>query len=148
MPAGTSPSPPGRFQQTPTSLWQLGKSAERLALLISVRRREPARARALIESTWLNDGANDRQRFLEVLRENASMADEPFLESALDDRSKLVRRQAADVLAVVSGSRLRQRMSEAAKAIVSVRAPRSIPGRSLTADRSSATGFVRRVLGA
>ena len=113
-------------------LWQLGKSAERLALLISVRRCEPARARALIESTWLNDGANDRQRFLEVLRENASMADEPFLESALDDRSKLVRRQAADVLAVVSGSRLRQRMSEAAKAIVSVRGPRSIPGRSLT----------------
>ena len=101
-------------------LWQLGKSGERLALLISVRRRDPARARALIESTWLNDGANDRQRFLDLLVENASMSDEPFLEAALDDRSKLVRRQAADVLALIPGSRLRQRMSEAAAAIVTL----------------------------
>lgn len=104
--------------------WQLGKSAERLALLMSIRRQDPARARALIESTWLNDGANDRQRFLEVLIDQASMADEPFLESALDDRSKLVRRQAAEVLAVIPGSRLRRRMSDAAAAIISFRAAR------------------------
>ena len=105
-------------------VWQSGKSAERLAILTSVRRRDPARALALVESTWQSDGANDRQRFLEVLAGHPSMADEPFLEAALDDRSKLVRRQAAAVLALIPGSRLRQRLADSAKAIITVQTTR------------------------
>jgi hypothetical protein len=105
-------------------LWQSGRSAERLALLTSVRRRDPARALALVESTWQSDAANDRQRFLHVLADRHSMVDEPFLEAALDDRSKLVRRQAAAVLALIPGSRLRQRLADSAKAIVTVQASR------------------------
>jgi len=105
-------------------VWQAGKGPERLAILTSVRRRDPARALALVESTWQSDGASDRQGFLEVLIENRSMADEPFLEAALDDRSKVVRRQAAAVLALIPGSRLRQRLSDAARAIVTVRTTR------------------------
>ncbi len=105
-------------------VWQSGKSAERLAILTSVRRQEPARALALIESTWQSDNATDRQRFLEALAERRSMADERFLETALDDRSKLVRRQAAALLALIPGSRLRERLSVSAKAIITVRAAR------------------------
>ena len=108
-------------------VWQTGKSAERLAILTSVRRRDPARALALVESSWQTDAASDRQRFLEALIENRSMADEPFLETALDDRSKIVRRQAAAVLALIPGSRLRRRLSEVAKAIITVRTPRGTP---------------------
>jgi Family of unknown function (DUF5691) len=111
--------------------WQLGRIAERVAVLTSVRRKEPARALALVESTWRTDAASDRQRFLEVLLANRSMADEPFLEAALDDKSKVVRRQASAVLASIPGSRLRQRMSEAARTIVSIRTTRgTLPGRS------------------
>ena len=55
------------------------------------------------------------------------MADEPFLEAALDDRSKIVRRQAAAVLALIPGSRLRRRLSEVAKTMITVRTPRGAP---------------------
>jgi hypothetical protein len=105
-------------------VWQSGKGAERLAILTTVRRRDPARALALVESTWQSDGANDRQRFVDVLAGHSSMADEPFLEAALDDRSKLVRRQAAAVLALIPGSRLRQRLADSAKEIITVQTTR------------------------
>ena len=118
-PVATTEIPPDADE-----VWQSGKSAERLAILTTVRRQDPARALALVESTWQSDGANDRQRFLEALGENRSMADEPFLEAALDDRSKLVRRQAAALLALIPGSRLRQRLSDAAKPMVTVRVTR------------------------
>jgi hypothetical protein len=108
-------------------VWQTGKSTERLAILIAVRRHDPARALAFVASSWQDDSASDRQRFLEVLLENRSLADEPALEAALDDRSKLVRRQAAGVLALIPGSRLRQRLSDAARAMISVRIPRGTP---------------------
>ena len=130
-------------------VWQAGKSAERLAILTTVRRQDPARALALVESTWQSDGANDRQRFLEALVENRSMADEPFLEAALDDRSKLVRRQAAAVLALIPGSRLRQRLSDAREA--DHHGPddsRDPPRPRPAADRSRAAGIVCRLVGA
>jgi Family of unknown function (DUF5691) len=112
-------------------VWQAGKSPERQAMLIAVRLRDPAKALSLVESTWKSDGANDRQRFMELLRLNISMADEPFLEAALDDRSKVVRREAAALLARIPGSRLRQRLAEAAKDMIAVRTVRAkLIGRS------------------
>jgi len=112
-------------------VWQSGKSAERLAILISVRRQDPARALALVESTWPSDGASDRQQFLDALAAHRSMGDEPFLEAALDDRSKVVRRQAAAVLARIPGSRLQGRLSDSAKAIITVQTTRAnLLGRS------------------
>lgn len=112
-------------------IWQTGKTPERIAILTSVRRLDPPRALAMIESTWRSDGAADRQRFVEVLIEQRSIADEPFLESALDDRGKGVRRQAANVLARIPGSRLRHRFSEAAKPFITVRTTRQmLVGRS------------------
>ncbi len=101
-------------------VWQTGKAPERAALLLTVRRVDPARALEMVRSTWQNDGADERRRFIEVLAERCSMADEPFLENALDVRSKVVRRQAACALALIRGSRLRARMTERAKAMVSV----------------------------
>lgn len=101
--------------------WQTGTGAERAALLVAVRRADAARARALVQSTWADDGADERRRFIEVLadeggvgggaRGGATMDDEPFLESALDDRSKLVRAAAAKALATIDGSRLVARVS-------------------------------------
>jgi len=59
------------------------------------------------------------------------MGDEPFLEAALDDRSKVVRRQAAAVLARIPGSRLQGRLSDSAKAIITVQTTRAnLLGRS------------------
>jgi hypothetical protein len=91
--------------------WSLGDTPRRLALLQRLRAEQPERAHELLATTWERDAANDRVAFLASLRLGLSMADEPLLEAALDDRSKLVRRSAADLLARLAGSRLVQRMT-------------------------------------
>lgn len=112
--------------QNADELWQTGTAAERAALLLTIRRIDSARALLLVKSTWANDGADERRRFVEVLQENCSMADESFLESALDDKSKVVRRQVAAVLKRIAESRLRMRMNERARGIVVVEGKRGI----------------------
>jgi hypothetical protein len=101
-------------------VWSTGTSAERGALLITIRRHDPARALTLVQSTWSSDGAEERRRFVEALAEGRSMSDEPFLESALDDRSKTVRRAAAAVLARIPGSRLKARLTQLSREIIVV----------------------------
>ncbi len=98
--------------------WQTGTAAERGALLATVRRTQPGRALALVMKTWKEDGADERARFVQCLHTGASMDDEPFLEGALDDRSKGVRASAAAVLRRITGSRFNQRMSERVASIV------------------------------
>lgn len=114
---------PVAASEVPTNadeLWQTGKTPERVALLLTLRRHDPARGLAMVQSTWASDGADERRRFVEMLLQGRSMADEPFLETTLDDKSKLVRRQACAVLGAIAGSRYRARMNERAKAIITV----------------------------
>ena len=92
--------------------WETGSSAVRLALLQEVRAVAPALARELVAATWASEKADDRTAFLEAYAVGLSMDDEPFLESALDDRSKEVRRAAAVLLARLPESRLAARMLE------------------------------------
>ncbi|MBP1467026.1 hypothetical protein EYB53_015030 [Candidatus Chloroploca sp. M-50] len=98
--------------------WDVGTRGERLALLKAVRPERPALARSLIETTWSQEKADDRQALLEALRVGLCSADEPLLETALDDRSKGVRQTAAALLATLPTSRLAQRMTERALALV------------------------------
>lgn len=102
------------------SQWQTASSAERSALLLTVRKKDPSRALDMVKATWSVDGADERRRFLEVLGQGVSSADESFLEAALDDRSKLVRREAARVLKRLPGSALRARMTQRAQTLVAV----------------------------
>ncbi|NCC30954.1 MAG: hypothetical protein EOM24_02895 [Chloroflexia bacterium] len=101
--------------------WDVATRDERLALLKTVRPARPVLARSLIESTWAQEKADDRQALLEALRSDLSIADEPFLEAALDDRSKGVRQTAAALLATLPTSRLAQRMTARALALVHYR---------------------------
>lgn len=101
-------------------IWQTGRTSERLSVLATVRRDDPARAHEMIKSTWGADGADERRRFVEAMVVNLSLADEEFLEAALDDKSKLVKRAAAAVLGRLSGSRLRRRMNERTRAMIVV----------------------------
>ena len=96
--------------------WQEGLFAERAALLLRVRRREPAAARELVESTWSTERAEDRVAFLQTLREGLSEADEPLLERALGDRSRTVRTTAAELLSTLPGSAFAARMADRARA--------------------------------
>ncbi|BBC26401.1 DUF5691 domain-containing protein [Pseudanabaena sp. ABRG5-3] len=90
-------------------VWETGSKAARLMWLTKLRRQEPVQARQLLESTWKQESASDRTAFLEVLGTGLSMADEPFLEALLDDRSKEVRRVTVDLLTCLSESRFCQR---------------------------------------
>jgi hypothetical protein len=127
--AWRKPTAGSAIPQNCDELWQTGKIADRVALLTTIRRHNPDQALALVQSTWNTDGADERRRFVEVLNEGRSMADEPFLESALDDKSKLVRRQAASVLAALPESRLWARMLERARSIIVVESKRGLAKR-------------------
>ncbi len=85
-----------------------------------VRRREPARARSLTEQVWQEMSAQTRTEVVDCLSVNLSLADEPFLERALTDRSKSVRRSASRLLTLLPGSALSRRMARRADALLSL----------------------------
>lgn len=93
-----------------SGIWQTGGREARRALLSQVVATDSARARELIASTWSEESADDRAVFVSMLSVKLSMEDETFLEAALGDRSKNVRRVVADLLATLPESRLSQRM--------------------------------------
>ncbi|MDP9866877.1 MULTISPECIES: DUF5691 domain-containing protein [Streptosporangium] len=101
-------------------VWELGTSGDRRAHLAALRAADPAEARELLAATWEKETPDDRAAFLEVLAERLSPDDEPFLESALDDRRREVRHQAADLLTRLPGSRLGLRMAERGARYLSV----------------------------
>lgn len=84
-----------------------------------LRSHDADRARALLQTTWKQESAGDRAKFLDVLRVGLSRADEPFLEGLLsnsakgtpNERSKDVRRIATDLLASLPDSNLCQQIS-------------------------------------
>lgn len=108
-------------------LWQEGLFAERVALLAVIRSRDPDAARALLESTWPTERAEDRLMFLDSLRTGLGPRDEPFLEQALADRSRNVRATAAELLSALPGSALAARMAVRATACVAVDHTRNTP---------------------
>ncbi len=91
--------------------WRLGDAIQRRGYLTALRARDPGAARELIAGSWDAAGPDERVMFVTVMAGGPSLADEPLLEAALDDRSAWVRKVAADVLATLPGSALAQRMA-------------------------------------
>lgn len=108
----------GRDSEAARRLWGEGLFAERVALLTSLRRSEPAAGLTLLASTWATERAEDRLMFLDALRESLSAADESFLEQALSDRSRNVRATAAELLGALPRSAFAARMAARARAHV------------------------------
>lgn len=101
--------------------WETGGQAARLFYLQDLRSHHPDRARELLQATWSQEAVGNRAKFLATLRIGLSMADEPFLETVLGDRSKDVRRIAAELLASLPESRLCQRMIEYLKPLIQLK---------------------------
>ncbi|HEV2778837.1 MAG TPA: DUF5691 domain-containing protein [Actinophytocola sp.] len=102
-------------------VWKYGTVTQRLHWLAATRSADRAAAMAALEEAWAVESAPVRVRLLEVLRAGLSTEDEEFLERALDDRARDVRRLAAELLAALPGSALSQRMAERLRPLVSVR---------------------------
>lgn len=132
--AGQNPAWHYAAAESDETVWQTGSHDERLFLLQQLRQENPARARELLAWTWSEETAKLRAAYLAAFVAGLSMADEPFLEKLLDDRSQEVRRTAADLLARLAGSRLVQRVIERASALLTFE-----PGKLLRKDRLHVT---------
>jgi hypothetical protein len=126
-PGGDASLPRPQETERVAKLWQEGLFAERVALLASLRARDPDGARELLVSTWSTERAEDRLMFLDSLRTGLGARDEPFLEQALTDRSRNVRATAAELLSALPDSALAARMAVRAVACVALDRTRDTP---------------------
>jgi len=93
-------------------IWQTEEPRARLLFLQRLRRTHPTQARELVSSTWKEETPEDRATFVGAFGIGLAAEDEPFLENALDDKRKEVRRAAAGLLACLSESAYIRRMLE------------------------------------
>jgi hypothetical protein len=113
----------------PASVWETGTAEERVRILRHLRASDPSTGLALVRSTWETDPPKDRAEFVEALETGLGMDDEPFLESALDDKRKEVRTAAAALLSTLPGSRLVARMTERLAPLLTLHAPEGMLAR-------------------
>lgn len=66
-------------EKDPETVWLEGKMADRQEVLLTIRMREPQRARELLEKSWEQESARDKVTFLNLLQHGLNSDDEPFL---------------------------------------------------------------------
>ena len=114
--------------QTGEELWQTGTLEQRKEILKQTRKADPAKAREWIQQTWAQEDANTKQGLLEILSENTSEQDIPFLESLSTEKSKKVKEQALQLLRQIPGSSILQQYEEIIKQGVSVKKEKALLG--------------------
>lgn len=99
--------------------WETGDSDERRLALRWRREQQPNEAREMLAATWKTESAKDRAMFLEILRINLSIADEPFLSEVLrNDKSADVRRAAFEMNLRLPDSKLVAELADRAAQIL------------------------------
>lgn len=111
------PIQPGGWER----VMRTGRRPERIAVLRAARRADPRQGRELLAATWKGNSAAERAALLECLAVALSDDDEPWLDDALDDRSRGVRAVAAALLDRLPSSRRAARMAERAGPLVRVK---------------------------
>lgn len=111
----------GLSPERAANLWEKGAKEERIELLETLRRTDPETARALVAASWKEERAPERRAFLDTFAVGLRMADEPFLDAALNDRSNEVQQRAAELLAYLPESRYVGRMSARAMELCTVK---------------------------
>ncbi|RYB93953.1 hypothetical protein EUA93_06040 [Nocardioides oleivorans] len=102
-------------------VWPTLPTAQAVPAFEAGRRADPAAARALLDAQWDGLAARVRSEAVQALRTGLSLADEPLLERALDDRAKSVRDAAARVLDRLPGSARGARMAARLRGLVRVK---------------------------
>ena len=102
------------------AVWRTGGRAERIGYLTGLRRRDPAAGRDLLAAGWTAESGEDRARLLGVLATGLSLADEEFLEHALDDPKGAVRARARWLLTQLPSSGFSRRAAARAAGLLRV----------------------------
>lgn len=102
------------------AVWETGIEAQRIQAFRALRQSDPVQALQLLRKSWANEPSDLRSKVLPLFATGLSMADEEFLEAALDDRRKEVREAAANLLAKLPQSRLSERMVSRVKPLLKV----------------------------
>jgi hypothetical protein len=100
--------------------WKLAERAARVTYLQKLRQTDPAQARTLLESVWAGENAESRAELIRTLEINLLLDDEPFLETALDDRSANVCLTAQTLLARLPESAFSRRMVARAEQFIKI----------------------------
>lgn len=90
------------------NIWETGDVESRKSFLTNLRSNDPMGAIMLLESTWNEENAGNRLVFLQLLQNNLSITDEPFLQKLRTDKSQKVKETATDMLRKIQGSALNQ----------------------------------------
>lgn len=108
------------------ALWADGNPAERLSVLRHLRRTYPELAAEMLQTSWPRETARHKVSFLEILADNLTTGDEPFLEKCLDEKSAEVRKTAAALLSALPDSRLTRRTAARARELLTYSAGKMI----------------------
>ena len=98
--------------------WETGTRDQRLVLFRAWRAEDPNAARDKLAAVWKTESADLRAAFLEAMEPDLADEDISFLEAALDDRSKDVRKLAVTLLGFLPASPLVARMTRRADALL------------------------------
>ena len=120
----------------PADSWELGSLAQRVQALRALRGSDPQAALAMLDADWAQEPVENRIALLPCLATGISLADEAFLERALDDKRKEVRGAAQDLLVALPGSQLRARCM--ARLLPLLRFERTPAGPVLTVELAKA----------
>ena len=107
--------------QAEDGLWQTGTLEQRLEMLRLSRSKDPELGRTMLQEVWSTEPPEHRIRLIQCLKENLSLADQEFLELALDDKRKEVRATAQALLLTMPDSLLEQRMRARLDNLLSIR---------------------------
>ena len=116
--------------QTGEELWQTGTFEQRKEVLRQTRKVDPAKAREWVQQTWSQEDANTKLSLLEILYDNASEGDIPFLESLANEKSKKVKEEALELLKQIPGSVILQQYQDVIKQGVSIKKEKALLGLS------------------
>ncbi len=101
--------------------WPSATTDAKLKLLGYWRRNDPAEAIEIIRFYWFDEKPNVKARLIKALETSLSLADEDFLEDALNEKRKEVRTAAANLLAKLEGSEYIDRMYARGKSFLSIK---------------------------
>lgn len=114
--------------QTGEELWQTGTPEQRKEILKKIRNTDPAKAREWVHQTWVQEDANTKTSFLDILADNIGEDDIPFLESLAAEKSKKVKERAMQLLKMIPSSAIVQMYEKALGAAIVLKKEKALLG--------------------